>query len=443
MWKVQGKTTFASITGRWHHKTQDDAMEISKLLELQERLLAGLIWHPDNIPTVQEIIGAKKVFRHDFQKIYDQIIELWQASKHVDVTTLSATLPKGLELRPWEWANIASGTGLQTYAALLVEAHLKRKMSELAGEVVQRAGRDEVDAFELLEHFEGSLFKLGASVSRKNFVDSASVMEEALARIRTTVETGVIGVTTGFRTLDDVLGGYQDQELIIIAGRPSVGKTALALTSARKIVKLGIPVAFFSAEMGRTQLAIRLLAQETGLNGHRINVGLLNKDEVQLVEAAAMEMKKLPIFIEDSGGISVGELRAKARRLKLERNIQVIFVDYIQLISGGKRDTREQEVSYVSRTLKATAKELGVPVVALSQLSRLVEQRTDRTPILSDLRDSGALEQDADCVIFVSNLHPLIGATRTITVAKHRNGPTDEFSLGFEAERAEFLDTRI
>lgn len=397
-----------------------------------------MIAYPEIIPRIIEIVGGRKVFGYKYQPIYEILTHLWNAKQHIDfIVVQQKTINKEQSELVTDLVPLGSFTGNETYATLLVEASIKKSLGDLGSEISYLSKKPEQDAFELLEITEGKIFKVAQSIVRKGVIPSHQASSMAMDRIRQVANYGFLGVPTGIKELDEILGGMQNQDLIILAGRPSTGKTALGLDILLHAAHSGFPGVVFTAEMSAIQLSMRAISHESGINFHKFITGRLTTEEMEIVSEYAVRTGKLPIFYEDSGGISVSEIRAKCRRLKHEHNIALVVVDYLQLISSQKRDTREQEVAQVSRTLKAVAKELDVPVLCLSQLSRLIEQRTDKRPILSDLRESGAIEQDADVVLFVHSPSNELDS-RDIIVAKQRNGPLGEFTLYFDKATSKF-----
>lgn len=408
--------------------------------DIQYQLLATLLVYPEHIQEAHEVIGDKRVFRHDLQLIYGKMVELWDKKEHIDSLIILNSVPQKLQPLVNELIGILpSPQSVSAYVRLLVEEFIKKSIGEFGTEIAYRAQKTDADAFELLEMTETRVFKLSSSVARKNFASPESAAKQAMDYIEKASLTGVSGLKTGIMSFDDLTGGFQDTDLIILAARPSVGKTAFAVDLADYIATTQGAVGFFSLEMSTRQLMTRLIAHHTGINGHKLRLGLLSQKELGLAKEVSLELAKTPIFIEDTGGIHIGELKAKARKIKLEKDIRVLMVDYLQLVTTGKKDSREQEVSSISRALKSLAKELNIPIICLSQLSRLIEQREEKLPRLSDLRESGAIEQDADIVMFIHS----VGAQddeRKILIAKQRNGPTGEITLRFNAGCSKFTE---
>jgi replicative DNA helicase len=302
-----------------------------------------------------------------------------------------------------------------------------------------RASKTKDDAFDLMDWSEGRIFGISRSLTRKNFASSEDATNDAVKSIENMARGGFTGPLTGNWQVDDILGGFQPGELTILAGRPSNGKTAYGVKVGNYNASKGRPVGIFSLEMSINQLIYRQISFLTRINGQRIAFGKVTNDELNRIREEADRIKSLPLYYDDCGGISIGELKSKIRRLRHERGVELIVIDYLQLISGNRKDSREQEISSISRTLKGTAKDLGIPILCLSQLSRAIDTRIDKRPILSDLRESGAIEQDADNVLFVHS-PSLADDYRDIIVSKHRNGPVGEARLHFRGDINEFRD---
>ncbi len=346
-----------------------------------------------------------------------------------------------------------SSANVEYYAKIVLEKSILRKLIISSTEIQSEAYEAKSPAFEILDQAEQKIFALSESRLRtgfKNFVDVMNQTFEHIDQIHKR-KFHTTGVPTGFIELDDLTSGFQNGDLIILAGRPSMGKTALALSIARNMaVEYNVPIGFFSLEMADYQLAMRLLCAEAKVDSHLVRTGKLPQDQWRRLSEQTGRLAKAPIYIDDSATLTMMEIRAKARRLKAEHDVQIIILDYLQLVKGHRAENRQQEITEISRSLKALAKELSVPVLALSQLSRAVEARTgNHRPQLSDLRESGAIEQDADVVMFV--YRPAVymrqkGEEMTlederkaeIIVAKQRNGPTDTVNAVFISKYARF-----
>jgi replicative DNA helicase len=326
-----------------------------------------------------------------------------------------------------------------------------RQLIHSSSEVINRAYSETEDALGLLDEAEQKIFDISEQRMKKSFVSMNTAVHKTMDLLQSIhgKHSGVTGVPSGFADLDSLTGGFQPSDLIIVAGRPSQGKTALALSVARNASVLhDVPIGIFSLEMSTQQLVMRLMCAEARVDAHKVRTGRLPEDEWKKLSTSVGRLYKAKILIDDTPGLAVLELRAKARRLKVEHDIGLIVVDYLQLMQGPRNaQSREQEISAISRSLKALAKELNIPVVALSQLNRAVETRGDKRPALSDLRESGAIEQDADVVIFVHRpemfgIHEQDGEATEglaeIIIGKQRNGPTDTIRLQFIKQYARF-----
>jgi replicative DNA helicase len=402
-------------------------------------------------------------FHADYhKKIYQAMLAMFDRSEPVDTITLAEELRRRGELDMVGGEaylveltmKVTSGANVEYHAKIVLEKSLMRNLISAASGIAARAFNPTEDAFDLLDEAEQSVFKISEKRLKKSFISMHKAVHDTIELLESIhgKHGGVTGVPTGFRELDTLTGGWQNSDLIIIAGRPSCGKTAFALSLARNAAlhkERATPVGIFSLEMSIQQLVMRLLCAEAKVDAHAVRTGRLPEDDWKRLSIAAGRVTNANIFIDDSASLGILELRAKARRLKAERNIGLVIVDYLQLMQGPRNaESREKEISAISRSLKALAKELNIPVIALSQLSRAVESRTDKRPILSDLRESGAIEQDADVVAFVHRPEmyedPNTDEGREsqgmadIIVGKQRNGPTDDVHLAFVNRYARF-----
>ncbi|MBX3043772.1 MAG: replicative DNA helicase [Candidatus Kapabacteria bacterium] len=347
-----------------------------------------------------------------------------------------------------------TSANVEQHARIVQERYLKRLLISTAGQIIMNAYDDSTDALEEIDIAEKHIFEIAEKRLRKSYVGINRLTRDAyemILKLSQRDQQGLTGVPTGFKELDHLLGGFQKSDLIIIAARPSMGKTALALSIARSAaVVSGIPVAVFSIEMSAMQLVIRLLSSEARIDQQKLRTGRINQEEDRWIVSGLSRLSNAPIYIDDSPMLTIMELRAKCRRLKAEHQVQLIIVDYLQLITAPKSDSREREISLISASLKQIAKELDVPVLALAQLNRSVESRTDKRPMLSDLRESGSIEQDADVVMFVNRPEvykqmfyddehktPTEG-TAELIVGKQRNGPTGTCRVAFQKNYARF-----
>ncbi len=354
---------------------------------------------------------------------------------------------------------VASSANIEFHARIISQKFIQRELIRISSEIIKDAFEDTTDVLELLDSAEKNLFSFSESNIRRSSEDMQSLVKEAIEQIEAAKihEGHLSGVPSGYTELDRVTSGWQKSDLIIIASRPGMGKTALALSIARNVaIDFKRPVAIFSMEMAALQLVLRLISSETALPAEKLRKGTLENYEWEQLNAKIGNLIDAPIYIDDTPALTVFELRAKCRRLKAQHNIQLIFIDYLQLMSssGKSMSNRQEEISNISRSLKSLAKELNIPIIALSQLSRAVETRGgSKKPILSDLRESGAIEQDADLVIFIyrpeyykidedEHGNPTQGMAE-ISIAKHRNGALKDIHLRFVPKFAKFIDLDV
>lgn len=441
-------------------------MELGKIppqaLDLEEAVLGALLLEKEAVNDVIDILQPDSFYKDSHQKIYGAIKELFGDGSPIDLLTVTDKLRKIGQLDyvggPYYISQltnrVASAANIEFHARIIAQKHILRELIRISTNTITKAFDDSTDVFDLLDEAEGNLFQVAESNIRKTGDNMGSLVRQALTRIEELGQRdeGISGVPTGFRDLDEMTSGLQPSDMIILAARPAMGKTSFALTLARNTASFGKGVAVFSLEMSSLQLVTRLISSETGLTSDKLRKGKLADHEWEQLTSKVDELTKAPIFIDDTPAISVFELRAKCRRLKSKEDIQLIVIDYLQLMTaGGKGGNREQEISTISRSLKGLAKELNVPVIALSQLSRQVETRTGhKRPMLSDLRESGAIEQDADIVMFLyrpsyygftedEEGNSVEGITELI-IAKHRNGKVDTVKLKFIDHLAKFVN---
>ena len=451
-----------------HQKNNTELYAIGKTMpnatELEEAVLGALMISRDAVTSVMDIVTPDTFYHNSHKVIYRAILDLFTACEPVDILTVSNKLRKGGELDSVggsvylaELTNrVASAANVEYHSRILAQKYIMRRVIEAGTKAVKAAYEDHDDAFDVLESAERDLFSIWNNNESKGATQLAGPALEALKTAHAAAQAvdGVVGVPSGLLTLDKVTGGYKSPDLIIIAARPGMGKTALAMNAAFNAAKNGHPVAVFSLEMSKTQLANRILASYTGINSHRLSNGNLHDYEWQELQTAVEQMASIPLYIDDNPGMTVYQMMAACRRLKMKHGIKMVVVDYIQLMEvrdKPKGQNREQDVSQISRGLKLMAKELEVPVIALSQLSRAVETRGGtKRPILSDLRESGAVEQDADIVAFIyrpeyyeimedENGQSLKGIAEII-FAKHRNGGLGGKKVGWKDATTTFFD---
>jgi len=433
-------------------------------VDLEEAVLGAIMIESNALTSIIDILKPEMFYKEHHQMIYKAILNLFNHSEPVDILTVTNELKKTGELEIIGGAyfitqltnRIASASNIEFHSRIIVQKFIQRELIRISSEIQHDAFDDSIDIFDMLDNAEKNLFSISESNIRRSSEDMHSLVREAVKQIElaTKQEGHIIGIPSGFTELDRITAGWQKSDLIIIAARPSMGKTAFVLTMARNIaIDFKKPVAFFSLEMSAIQLVTRLISSESGLEASKLKRGKLEKYEWTQLHEKIKELIDAKLFIDDTPALSIFELRAKCRRLKAQHNIGMVIIDYLQLMSGAteKSGNREQEISNISRSLKALAKELNIPVIALAQLSRAVETRSSVTkrPILSDLRESGAIEQDADLVIFLYrpdyyNLQAPDGKSNKgiaeVIIAKHRNGAIADIYLRFIDKYAKFTD---
>ena len=428
-------------------------------VEVEQAVLGAMMLEQRAIVRAVEILDESCFYHAPHSRIFAAMIELFERGTAVDQLTLTEELKRrgqlddvgGVVYLAKLGSEVATTANIDFHARIVLEKALGRKLIETSSEVIERAYAADEDVQTLIDNAEQKLFTLSENQIGEGFEPLEKVMGETFEHLEH-VHAGagtVLGVDTGFADLNDQMSGFQQGDLIILAARPSVGKTAFALTLARNAaVEAGVGMAIFSLEMSKMQLAQRLLSVETKVDLHKLRTGRLSDEDWMNLTHNIERLARAPIYIDDTPGISVLEARAKARRLQREHGVGMVIIDYLQLMSGHIRtQSREQEISHISRSLKAMAKELDVPVLALSQLSRAVESRTDRRPQLSDLRESGSLEQDADVVMFIyrPEMYDLkspdgesLEGLAQIIIGKQRNGPVGSVDLMWNKESATY-----
>jgi replicative DNA helicase len=427
--------------------------------DAEEALLGSLLIDRDAIAPIAAFLRPEDFYRERNALIYGAMLALHQRGEPVDIVTLSD------ELRRTERYEAAGGlaylTSLLTvvptslhaerYARIVERAAVRRRLIRAAGQIAALGYNEALDTDAALEEAERALFAVTERRSHRDFRKLADVLREYWEQLLLTADVDRLerGIPTDFKDLDRLLGGLQRSDLIIVAARPSMGKSSFALCLARNAaVRFGAKVAFFSLEMSMLQLAQRLLFSESGVDSSRLRQATLGQVERRKLAEALSVLAAAPIYLDDTPNIPLAELRAKARRLHHDITLDLVVVDYLQLIQGSGRDNRVNEIGEISRSLKALARDLNVPVVALSQLSRAVESRSPHIPMLSDLRESGSLEQDADVVMFIYREEVYDKDTEKkgiaeIHVAKHRNGPTGQVSLLWLEKLTKFVDLGV
>ncbi len=446
----------------------DTALEAGKLPpqapELEQAVLGALMLERNAVNEAIDILQPESFYVDPHRKIFDAILSLFRNDQPIDILTVTEELKKRGELEivggPFYISQltnkVASSANVQYHARIISQKHILRELIRMSAETQRDAYDDSADVFDLLDKAEQDLYAITSGNLKRNYEPMSDLIQGAIAQIENakTKTGGVSGVPTGFVELDKLTAGWQRSDMIIVAARPAMGKTAFVLSMARNIaVEHKRAVAIFSLEMSSTQLVTRLIASESGISSEKLRKGDLSDGEFTILHQNIARLTNAPIFIDDTPGLNIFELRAKARRLKSQHNVDLIIIDYLQLMTAGgdsKGGNREQEISSISRSIKGIAKELDVPIIALSQLSRAVETRGgDKRPMLSDLRESGAIEQDADLVCFLyrpeyykiyeDEKGSTLGVGEVI-VAKHRNGAVDDVRLRFIANLAKFTD---
>jgi len=428
-------------------------------LEAESSVIGAVLLDKESMLSVVEILSPEDFYDQRNATIFRAILTLFEKRTPVDMVTLTDQLEKEKELENVGGSSYIvslvnatpSAANVVHWANIVRDKAILRRLITSAVTISDLGFAEEEEVSAVLDKAEQSLFAVSQRFFRQKFIPIKDVLTEAFDRIdKIHKEKGVLrGVSTGFRDLDAKLAGLQKSDLVIIAARPSMGKTSLALNIAEHVSVEGkIPVAFFSLEMSKEQLVDRLISSQAGVDSWKLRTGNLSDEDFPKIGYAMGTLSEAPFFIDDSPGITVMEIRAKARRLQLEENLGIVFVDYLQLIEGRKSSgdiNRVQEISEISRSLKNLARELNVPVVAMSQLSRAVEHRPDKRPQLSDLRDSGSIEQDSDIVAFIYREDYYDDKTEKkgiteILIRKHRNGPIGNVELFFNAEQMRFRD---
>jgi replicative DNA helicase len=430
-------------------------------LDAEESVLGGMMLSAAAIAAASEVLApdGREYYRESHAKIYRAALALYAKGEPVDAITLVDELDErgeledvGGKVRVHELAALVpASANAGHYAQIVKEAATLRGLIRAGGEIARLGWERPGETPELVDRAEQILFELSQEKATSEFSHIETLLKESFERITQLYESGtdVTGVPSGFRDLDRITSGFQEGNLIVIAARPSMGKSALGLgVAANLAVRKNVPVALFTLEMSKSEVTQRLMCSEAKVESQRLRTGKLSADDWPRLTAACDKLAKAPVYVDDTGSITMMEIRSKARRLKAKHpDLGLIIVDYLQLMtSGTSAENRVQEVSQISRSLKVLARDLDVPIVALSQLSRAVEQRHDKRPILSDLRESGSIEQDADIVMFIYRDEYYAGedsdqqGLAEVIVAKHRNGPTDTLKLSFLKRYAKFSD---
>ena len=426
-------------------------------VDLEEVVLGAMMIDKKGVDEVIDILQPEAFYKESHQLIFNAIISLFEKQEPIDIKTVSFQLKKDGNLNSVGGdyylielsQKVSSSAHIEFHSRIILQKFIQRKLISISNDIIEDSYDETSDVFDLLDKAESKIYDISQRNLKKNTQSAEDLVSAAKKKIEEiSKKEGLSGIASGFGEIDRLTSGWQPSDLIIVAARPGMGKTAFTLSMARNItVENNIPVAFFSLEMSAIQLITRLISSETGLNSEKLRTGKLEKFEWQLLNVKVTNLENAPLYIDDTPSLSIFELRAKARRLSSQYGIKLIVVDYLQLMTLGssqKSGNREQEISTISRNLKALAKELDIPIIALSQLSRAVELRGGtKRPILSDLRESGAIEQDADIVSFLyrpeyykidewddEERSPALGQAEFI-VAKHRNGGLSSIKLKF------------
>ena len=425
-------------------------------IEAEESVLSRILLESTTLLEVVEILAPADFYRTSHQKIFAAMTDLFNRNEPIDAVTVANHLKESGQLEQVGGAaylarllDVPPAVDAPHYAGIIHDKAVLRRLIEKSNAIAKRCFLEQGNADDIVDFAEASIFEVTEKKARQSFYPLSKLIDGNIDFLEEKQKNKslVTGVPTGFTQLDNLTSGLQNSDLIILAGRPSMGKTALALNIARNAaVDGGVPVAIFSLEMSKEQLSLRMLCAEARIDSSRLRSGFFSMEDWERVTEAAGVLSAAPIFIDDSASLSAMDVRAKARRLKMEKNIGLIIIDYLQLMQGrAGAERRDLEISEISRGMKALAKEISLPVIALSQLNRMLEQRTDKRPRLSDLRESGALEQDADVVAFIyrdevynkEETNPRKGIAEVI-LAKQRNGPTGDALLTFLAAYTRF-----
>ncbi len=433
-------------------------------VDVEKMVLGAMLLEVEAVPKAIEILKPEYFYDKKHSHIFNSILSLYDSNEPVDTVTLYEELKKDGKLDEVGGASylsklaedISSAANIDYHARIILEKWILRKLISTSFEIATDAYQGQDDVFDLLDQAEAKIFSISEESTKETFKSMDVAVREALELIESIHSKNIsaFSVPSGFYQLDEMLGGFQKSDLIIVAARPSMGKTAFALSLARNAaIEHKVPIAIFSLEMSTIQLATRLISAEARINAHSVRTGKFRAEEGAKISRTVHKLSKAPIYIDDTPALNILELRAKARRLKTEKKIGLIIVDYLQLMSSSFRaESREREISIISRSLKALAKELEIPVIALSQLNRAVEQSSDKKPMLSHLRESGSIEQDADVVLFlyrpevyfdsIQGEEDIKGLAEVI-IGKQRNGPIGEVKLQFIQDYARFENREL
>lgn len=423
-------------------------------IEAEQAVLGAILIDKDAVIAVSQLISSENFYDPRHRDIYDVMLTLYEERKPLDLLTITDILKKRKKLdKIGGSAYLASLTNIvptaansEYYAQIIRERYVRRSLIQISSQITEDAFEEEKEANEILDNSEQQIFKISQEHIKQGFIHIKETLAESFDRLEELQKTGggIRGVETGFIDIDNMLSGLHPSNLIILAARPGQGKTAFVINIAQyaSIVNKQA-VGVFSLEMSKEELVDRLLVSQSDIDAWRLKTGKLTEDDYGKLSVAMGQLAEAPIFIDDTPGLSIPEMRTKARRLQSEHNLKLLIVDYLQLATTGKKfENRVNEVSYISQSLKNMARELKIPVIGVSQLSRAVEQRGGGKPQLADLRESGAIEQDADVVMFLYSPDEEFTSQRIVNVfvAKHRNGPVGEKELLFRGDRIRFYN---
>ena len=434
-------------------------------IELEQAVLGAMMIDKKGVDDVIDILSPETFYKQEHQHIYNAIYGLFKDSQPIDLLTVSDRLIKdgNLQLAGGDaylinlTQKVSSSAHIEFHARIVLQKFIQRKLITISNDIIQEAYDETTDVFDLLDSAEAKLFEVSQGSLKRSSETAEGLVAQALQKIEEISKTeGMSGIPSGFTKLDSLTSGWQPSDLVILAARPGMGKTAFVMSMAKNIaIDFNTPVAIFSLEMSSVQLITRMISSETGISSGKLKKGDLADHEWQQLNVKVKKLADAPIFIDDTPSLSIFDLRAKARRLASQHGVKIVIIDYLQLMTAGnsKGGNREQEISMISRNLKALAKELEIPVIALSQLSRAVETRGgSKRPMLSDLRESGAIEQDADIVSFIfrpeyygntewdDDDHTPCEGQAELIIAKHRNGGLENIRLKFTGHLAKFSD---
>lgn len=432
-------------------------------IEAEKAVLGAILIDSQSLTKITDLLRPDSFYDLRHQIVYQNIISLFREGKAVDVLTLTNELKKDKKLKQIGGSaylselisEVPTTSNIENYAEIIRECSVRRELINLSSTIDNLSREEQKKLDDIMDEFESKLFSITVSTSNKDFFDTKTLLEMQIQRADEYAKNpnGLRGLPTGIPSMDKFLGGLHKSDLIILAARPSVGKSALAFDIARNVAMTGRTSAVFSLEMPAVQVIERMLAQQSRINLWELRMSQIKDVDFKRLNAAQDDLSKSKIFIDETPGINIMQLRSKARKLMLEEGLDIIIIDYLQLMQGNSRtDNRAQEVGEISRSLKILARELNIPIIALSQLNRAVENREGGVPQLSDLRESGSIEQDADLVLFLSRD---LNAEETIDpnnidynkkikvdmyVAKHRNGPVGKVKLMFHPSHMKYLD---